>query len=176
MVLFPIGDSIGGLLCHCPGVSGYSAAVGNNLIPGWPFLVAYQLMPCPLKSCLTAGECVTVDFSQLRTHRQSLPADKDHCEDCRCCALFEGPSDCLAAESTPTGGAVGDHSLQHLYLCINSGLDALHCFLFLYCLLILVCFNGDSCLICPGPNESSVCESTTVQKNCHNSCAYKQNA
>ena len=53
MVLFPLADSIGGLLCHCSGVSGYSAGVGNNLIPGWPFLVAYQLMPCPLKSVRT---------------------------------------------------------------------------------------------------------------------------
>ena len=60
-VSLPICDSLGGLLCHCPGAFVYEAGVANDLILGWPFLIAYQLVPCPLESCIIPRESITVD-------------------------------------------------------------------------------------------------------------------
>ena len=55
-VSLPICDSLGGLLCHCPGAFVYEAGVPNDLILIWPVLAAYQLVPYPLESCIKPRE------------------------------------------------------------------------------------------------------------------------
>ena len=40
IVTMPVCDTLGGLECHCLGAFVYQAGVSNDLILGWPFLVA----------------------------------------------------------------------------------------------------------------------------------------
>ena len=62
-VSLPICHSLGALLCHCPGAFVSEAEVANDLILGWPFLVTYEVLPCPLESSIIPSESIAVDMS-----------------------------------------------------------------------------------------------------------------
>ena len=106
MVTMPLCDTLGGLQCHCPGVFVYQAGVSNDLILGWPFLVAYELMPCRLESCIIPRDCVQIDTSQFQADRTQLQQQHKSCEQGQCCALRErSPATWTPPRSTPVGGS-----------------------------------------------------------------------
>ena len=127
-----ICDSLGGLLCHCPGAFVYEAGVANNLILGRPFLVAYQLVPCPLESCIIPRESITVDMNRFQSDRERLRTNNASCGTGKCCALVDSPH---VMTTTPAGrgGGGGGASVCLPPLCSFFRLAALLCFLFLLC-------------------------------------------
>ena len=127
-VSLPICDSLGGLLCHCPGAFVYEAGVANDLILGWPFLIAYQLVPCPLESCIIPRESITVDMNRFQSDREQLRTNNAPCGAGKCCALVDSPQ---VLTTTPAGG--GGTSVWLPPLCSFFRLAALLCFLFLRC-------------------------------------------
>ena len=138
-VSLPICDSLGGLLCHCPGAFVYEAGVANDLILGWPFLVAYQLVPCPLESCIIPRESITVDVNRFQSDREQLRTNNAPCGTGKCCALVDSPQ---VLTTTPAGGG-GGHQCGFLPSAVFSGW--LLCFAFCFCgvLATLVCHYGD---------------------------------
>ena len=139
-VSLPICDSLGGLLCHCPGAFVYEAGVTNDLILGWPFLVAYQLVPCPLDSCIIPRESITVDMNRFQSDREQFRTNKATCGTGKWSALAESPQ---VRIRTPAGGGGGGHQCAFLPFAVFSGW--LLCSAFCSCCVLatLVCHNGN---------------------------------
>ena len=106
-VSLPICDSLGGLLCHCPEAFVYEAGVANDLILEWRVLVAYQLVPCPLESCIVPRESITVDMNRFQSDREQLRTNNATCGTVKCCAVGDSPE---ILTKTPAGGG-GDISV-----------------------------------------------------------------